>query len=120
MGVNAAGVNNNLPTLKKALNEINPGVFFTQETKLRYQGKVKIDGYVIYEQVRSKKNNKPGQVGGGLIIGCKKELNPIWIRDWGDQTEAIDALRIIVSLAVCDSAHNTGGVTVKILSTEKY
>ena len=31
---------------------------------------------------------------------------------------SIDALRIIVSLAVCDSAHNTGGVTVKILSTE--
>ena len=33
---------------------------------------------------------------------------------------AIDALRIIGSHAVCDSAHNTGGVTVKILSTEKY
>ena len=32
----------------------------------------------------------------------------------------INALLFIVSLAVCDSAHNTGGVTVKILSTEKY
>ena len=87
--VNAAGLLKKQPTLKKALCDLNPSVFFIEESKLSCPGKIKYNGYVLYENIRSRSNDKLSQAGGGLILGCKKELNPVWIRDGGEETEAI-------------------------------
>ena len=47
-GVNAAGISKEQPTLRKALFDLNPSVFFKEQSKLPYRGKIKIDGYVLY------------------------------------------------------------------------
>ena len=44
------------------------------ESKLSCPGKIKYDGYVLYEHIRSRSNDKLGQAGGGLILGCKKGI----------------------------------------------
>ena len=43
-----------------------------------------MENYIIYEFVRK---NKDG--GGGLALGCDKDLNPAWVREGDDQVEAI-------------------------------
>ena len=45
---------------------------------------MKIENYVIFEKVRSKKEN-----GGGLAIGCIPELKPMWVREGDDLVEAL-------------------------------
>ena len=61
-----------------------------QETKYENVGKLKIDNYIIYELLRNQTENKKGrQVGGGLALGCIKELKPAWVRDGGQETEAL-------------------------------
>ena len=50
MGVNAAGLRPKVLTFKKTLSELQPSVFFVEETKLRDAGKLKLDNYVIFER----------------------------------------------------------------------
>ena len=59
-------------------------MFFVQETKFQDPGKLKIENYIIYEYVRK---NRDG--GGGLALGCDKDLNPAWVREGDDLVEAI-------------------------------
>ena len=84
MGVNAAGLRPKLFTFKKVLSELQPSVFFVQETKLQDVGKIKVDNYVIFEKVRE---NRDG--GGGVALGCIKELKPVWVREGIDKVEAL-------------------------------
>jgi hypothetical protein len=84
MGVNAAGLRPKVLTFKKTLSELQPSVFFVEETKLRDAGKLKLDNYVIFERVRE---NRDG--GGGLALGCVKELKPVWVREGRDKVEAL-------------------------------
>ena len=44
---------------------------------------MKIGNFEIFELVRQNKD------GGGLVIGCKKELNPVWVREGNDLVEAL-------------------------------
>ena len=84
LGVNSAGLRSKFTTFKKVIKELNPSVFFVQETKYKEDGKIKIGDYVIFEKLRNTKTN-----GGGLVIGCKQELNPIWVRDGGEEAETL-------------------------------
>ena len=84
MGVNAAGLRSKLFTFKKVLEELKPSVFFIEETKLKESGKIKFDNYIVFEKVRKTKVN-----GGGLAIGCVKELNPTWVREGEEEVEAL-------------------------------
>ena len=83
VGVNAAGLGNKLFTFKKMLSELKPSVFFVEETKFKEEGKLKLDNFVIFELVRETKE------GGGLALGCVKELNPVLVRKGDDEVEAM-------------------------------
>ena len=83
MGVNAGGLQSKLLTLKKVLVELQPAVIFIEETKYRSEGKFKLENYEIFELTR--KNRE----GGGLALGCLKNLNPVWVRDGDENVEAL-------------------------------
>ena len=84
MGINAAGLRSKLLSFKKVLNDLKPSVFFIEETKYKDAGRLKLDGYLIFEKVRKSKVN-----GGGLAIGCVRELNPVWVREGEDEVETL-------------------------------
>ena len=84
LGVNAAGLKPKLMTFKKVLFDLKPSVFFVEETKYKDTGKLKIDNYIIFESVRGNENN-----GGGLALGCIKELQPALVREGEDGIEVL-------------------------------
>ena len=84
LGVNSAGLRSKLMTFKKVLNDLKPGVFFVEETKMRDPGKLKFENYIVYEKVRK---NRDG--GGGLALGCLKELHPAWVREGNEEIETL-------------------------------
>ena len=84
LGVNAAGLRPKMMTFKKVIKELNPSVFSVQETKMKEEGKIKIENYVIFEKIRKKKEN-----GGGIAIGCKESLNPVWVREGPEDVETL-------------------------------
>ena len=75
LGVNAAGIRSKLTSFKDTLNKLNPGVFFIEETKMKDEGKMKFENYDVFELTRESKDG-----GGGLAIGCIKELQATWVR----------------------------------------
>ena len=83
LGVNASGLKSKLKTFKKVLSELKPSVFFIEETKYKESGKFKFENYEIFELVRKNRD------GGGLAIGCIKELHPTWVREGTDTVESI-------------------------------
>ena len=78
VGVNAAGLGNKLFTFKKMVAELRPSMFFVEETKYKEEGKLKMENFVIFELVRESKE------GGGLALGCIKELNPVLVSKGDD------------------------------------
>jgi hypothetical protein len=83
LGVNCAGLRSKMMTFKKVLQELQPSVFFAEETKFKECGKIKVDNYIIYELVRENRE------GGGIALGVIKELNPAWVREGNDDVEAL-------------------------------
>ena len=83
LGVNAAGIKSKMVTFKKVINELKPSVFFIEESKLKSEGKLKMDPYIIFEGVRETKE------GGGLAIGCLKELKPVFVRKGENDVESL-------------------------------
>ena len=87
MGVNVNGIVSKLPSFKAMIHAIKPDVFILQETKLVVEGSLKIEGYVIFEKVRTLKG------GGGLVIGVKPKLAPIWVNEGeDDETETLSVV----------------------------
>ena len=82
--MNSAGLRSKLSTFYKVINDLNPSIFFIQETKLKEKGKLKVDDYVIFEKLRSTRKN-----GGGLAIGAKPEFNPTWVREGDEDLETL-------------------------------
>ena len=72
-----------MATFIKVLTDLNPSVFFVQESKLKEEGKLNFNNYVLFEMIR--KNRE----GGGLLLGCIKELKPVLVRRGSDDVEAI-------------------------------
>ena len=84
IGVNSAGLRSKLMTFKKVLDDLKPGVFFVEETKMKETGKLKFENYVVYEKVRKSRDG-----GGGIAIGCLKELYPAWVREGDEEIETL-------------------------------
>ena len=84
LGVNSAGLRSKLTSFKKVITELKPSVFFVQETKFQETGKLKLDNFVIFELVRQSKDG-----GGGLALGCDKDLKPALVREGDDKVEAL-------------------------------
>ena len=84
MGVNAAGLRPKMMTFKKVIKDLNPSVFSVQETKIKDGNTIKLEEYIIFQKNRQKKEN-----GGGIAIGCKEVLKPVWVREGTDDVEAL-------------------------------
>ena len=68
-----------------------PSVVFLQETKLGRPGRIKTPSSSIYTwyELHRTKNATKGQNGGGLALGVVNHLEPSWISEGNDNTEAI-------------------------------
>lgn len=84
LGVNAAGIKSKITSFKNVLNGLKPSVFFIEETKLKEPGKLKFENFDVFELVRESQNG-----GGGLAIGCVKDLQAAWVRAGDDEVEAL-------------------------------
>ena len=83
---NAANVKNKITSLEKVINDLDPGIFSLQETFMKTPGQIKtisMKSYDIFEKVREKKT------GGGLAIGIKSVLNPVWVREGENEVETL-------------------------------
>ena len=94
LGVNSAGLKSKLTTFKKVLLELKPSVFFIEESKYKDIGKLKFENFIVFELVR--KNRE----GGGLALGCAKELHPVFIKEGDDDVEA---LSVEICVKICKS-----------------
>ena len=84
MGVNSAGLKSKMTSFKKIIDDLKPSVFFLEETKYQHSGRMNLGNeYHIYELLRQDKK------GGGLALGCRKELNPSWVKEGNDTVEAL-------------------------------
>ena len=83
LGMNSAGLGSKIMTFSKIKNQLQPSVFFFEETKFKDPGKLRLDGYIIYELIRQDGD------GGGLALGVLKELNPAWVHEGDDSVEAL-------------------------------
>ena len=70
-----------------------------QETKVSGPGKLKFDGYITYEHIRNHKE------GGGISLSALKDLNPAFVRDGGEEVEA---LTVNINLKQITISCNTG------------
>ena len=84
LGVNSAGLRSKMSTFKKVVAELKPSVFLIEETKFKDEGKFKMENYIIFELVRKSRDG-----GGGLALGCEKDLHPVWVKEGDDETEAL-------------------------------
>ena len=71
-------------TFDKIIKELQPSVFFLEETKFKDEGTFKQDNYIIFERARKSKNG-----GGGVALGCVEELKPVWVREGEGEVEAL-------------------------------
>jgi exonuclease III len=92
VGANCAGLNSKLKSFDNLIRDLSPSVIFLQETKIRKQGNIKVEGlknYQVYQLVRKESQ------GGGMAIAAKKDLNPVWMWEGNDETEVL-AIQISV------------------------
>ena len=82
-GVNPDSARGKWGTIQKAVRDTGASVWTMQETKCKVEGKLKLDGFLTYEHLRCK-----GE-GGGLAFIARKDLNPAFVRDGGEEVEAI-------------------------------
>ena len=90
-----------MTSFRKVVSELKPSVFFIQETKFQDSGKLKLDNYIIYEFVRPSRDG-----GGGLALGCDKNLNPALLREGDGQVEAISVEIFVKNMRIrCCNAY---------------
>ena len=74
--------------------DLQPALFFIQESKYKTEGRFKIENFQIFELIRKNKE------GGGLALGCLKELKPVWLREGNDEVEALTIEIILKKLKI--------------------
>ena len=94
MGINAAGLKSKRFTFKKVLAKLNPSIFFIEESKYRNAGNLKLENYIVFELIRQDRE------GGGLAIGCAKDLQPVWVREGNDYVEALSVEIFVQKMSI--------------------
>ena len=84
VGNNVAGATSKWAAIKRLVRVKSPAIVSLQETKFQVSGKHKLDGYIIYEHLRTHKT-----AGGGILLAVVKDLNPALVSDGGDDVEAL-------------------------------
>ena len=99
-GVNADGARGKWGTIKKAIRDTGASVWFMQETKCQVEGALKLDGFITYEHLRSKRE------GGGVALSARTELSPAFVKDGGDTVEALTVDINVNKMSIsCTSAY---------------
>ena len=98
-GVNPDGALSKITTIRKVIRDTGSAVWKMQETKVSGPGKLKFDGYITYEHTRNH------QEGGGISLSALTELNPAFVRDGGNDVEA---LTVNINLKQLVISCNTG------------
>ena len=73
---NANSIKNKIDSLKFNISKIDPEVIVIQEAKLKRASQITLSGYKCFVTIR-------GDNGGGLLIACKNQLNPVLIHSGG-------------------------------------
>ena len=71
---NVAGLKNKTESLKFEIQNSNVALFTLQESHFTKKGRLKIDGFEIFEAIRKNKKD------GGTVIGAFKSLNPVLVK----------------------------------------
>ena len=80
---NAAGLKSKMKSLSAQVKSLDIPIFTVQETHFTTKGKIKIDGYIVFESIRTKKKN------GGTAIGVHETLNPVLIEEYSSEFELL-------------------------------
>ena len=81
-GSNSNGIKGKIDSLFRNVQHFKPSCITLQETKVRFPGSVKLDGYEIFENIRE-------GLGGGLLTAVDKNTNPVLISYGNENFEAI-------------------------------
>ena len=79
---NAAQLKGKIECLKSELKLNDASVFTIQETHYETKGKLRIDGFEIFESIRNK-------VKGGTAIGVKAALKPVLVEEYSEEFELL-------------------------------
>ena len=71
IGTNADGLRSKKDSLINLIQTERPAVFMIQETKMKQKKQINIEGYELFEEVRS------GRGGGGLLIGIDNTIDVV-------------------------------------------
>ena len=82
IGRNANGILSKKDSLFQIVDQLKPSVLYLQESKVNKKGLIKIEGYEIFEYVRSNSN------GGSLLTAVHSNLQPVFISGEETETEA--------------------------------
>ena len=90
LGNNVNGLRNKLDTLYNNIKYFRPSIITLQETKFKSKGMVKLNGYEIFEFIRSDGS------GGGLLTAVDENLDPAEVEcaDSGDTEILIVQCRV--------------------------
>ena len=81
LGSNANGIHGKLDSLRNNINIFQrPTCINIQETKMRFKGIIRLEGYQIFENVRS-------GFGGGLLTAVSQDLSPVLVYSGSDDIE---------------------------------
>ena len=95
LGVNANGLKPKMSTFQKVIKELEPSVFFVEETKFKDEGKFKLGNFTIFELTRESRDG-----GGGLALGVIQELHPVLVRKGNDNVEAISINIFVKTMSI--------------------
>ena len=73
---NVAGLKNKTESLKAEIMNSNVALFTLQESHFTKKGRLKVDGFEIFEAIRNNKKD------GGTVIGAFNSLNPILVKEY--------------------------------------
>ena len=83
-----------MSSFNKLLSEEQPSIFFVEETKFRTEGKLNLKFFKVLECIRQNTG------GGGILIGAMCYLYPIWLRDGGQEVDALSVQIRVRSLKI--------------------
>ena len=78
IGANTNGLNLKRESFYSLVNTFQPTVITLQETKFVHYRTVKLNGYEVFEALRTNKD------GGGLLTAARLDTNPVLVEEDGD------------------------------------
>ena len=93
--MNANGLKPKMSTFQKVIKELEPSVFFVEETKFKDEGQLKLSNFTIFELTRESRDG-----GGGLALGVIQELHPVLVRKGNDNVEAISINIFVKTMSI--------------------